>query len=188
MTDDARRGAYPFDAYFQDASETHAGWESVVLQFTSSEPGELVRQTHDSLVRLLESSNDTELAERLFGPVPLTSYSPRPENLMARAWVEEIVFLLAGVAPRNMNSMFESGVARLRSLVQCSPAKRTCSLAREIFADFASESGSPMTFPTSSASCSLNQKPTRFPSRTGALRGRRLPSIQNVVRRFETAG
>jgi len=105
MTDDARRGAYLFDAYFQDTFGTHADWESVILQFMRSEPGELVRQTHDSLVRLLGSSNDAELAERLFGPVPLTSYGPRPENLTARAWIEEIVFLLADGAPRDMNSI-----------------------------------------------------------------------------------
>jgi hypothetical protein len=105
MTDDARRGAYLFDAYFQDTSETHADWESVMLQFMRSEPGELVRQTHDSLVRLLDSSIDVELVEALFGPVPLTSYSPRPENLTARAWVEEIIFLLAGGAPRDINSI-----------------------------------------------------------------------------------
>jgi hypothetical protein len=56
---------------------------SIVLRFAQSESGELVKNTHDSLVRLLESSTDNELAERPFGPVPLTSYSPRPENLMA---------------------------------------------------------------------------------------------------------
>ena len=106
MTDDARRGAYLFDAHFQDVSETHANWESVVFQFMRSEPGELVRQTHDSLVRLLDSSSDAQLVERLFGPVPLTSYSPRPEELTARTWVEEVVFLLAGGAPRDMNSIF----------------------------------------------------------------------------------
>src|SRR6478609_355771 len=105
MTDDAGRGAYLFDAYFQDTSETHANWESVVLEFTRSEPAELVTQTHDSLVRLLDSSSDAELVERLFGPVPFTSYSPRPENLTPRAWVEEVVLLLAGGAPRDMNSI-----------------------------------------------------------------------------------
>jgi hypothetical protein len=105
MTEDASRSAYLFEAYFQGTSEAHATWESIVLRFAQSEPGELVKQTHDSLVRLLEKSNDDELAERLFGPIPLTSYSPRPENLTARAWVEEIVFLLAGGAPRDMNSI-----------------------------------------------------------------------------------
>jgi hypothetical protein len=70
-----------------------------------SEPGELVRQTHDSLVRLLGSSNDAELVERLFAPVPLNSYHPRPENLTARAWIEEIVLLLADGTPQEMNSI-----------------------------------------------------------------------------------
>ena len=54
---------------------------------------------------MLGSSNDTELVERLFGPVPLTSYRPRPENLTVRAWIEEIVFLLAGGAPGDVNSI-----------------------------------------------------------------------------------
>jgi hypothetical protein len=105
MTDDARRGAYLFDAYFQDTSGTHEDWESVVRQFMRSEPGELVRQTHDSLVRLLNCSSDAELVERLFGLVPLASYRPRPENLTARAWIEEIVFLLAHAAPQDINSV-----------------------------------------------------------------------------------
>jgi contact-dependent growth inhibition (CDI) system CdiI-like immunity protein len=105
MTDDPRRGAYLFDAYFQDTSEPHADWESVVLQFMQSEPGELVRQTHDSLVRLLKSSNDAELVEHLFAPVPLNSYRPKSENLTARAWIEEIVLILADGVPRAMNSI-----------------------------------------------------------------------------------
>lgn len=121
MTDDARRGAYLFDAYFQRPFEMHATWESVVFQFMRSEPKDLVNQTHDSLVRLLESSSDEELVNQLFGPVPFATYSPRPENLTARAWVEAVVLVLAGGASPDASS-----IARER--------RRAVSIARAVLA------------------------------------------------------
>jgi hypothetical protein len=105
MTDDASRGAYLFDAYFQESVDFGADWESVVLRFMKSEPVELVLATHDALARVVAGSSERELIDALFGPVPLSSYQPRPQNLTARAWVEEIVYILAGGAPRNSDSI-----------------------------------------------------------------------------------
>jgi hypothetical protein len=105
MTEDARRGAYLLDAYFQDSSDSHTSWVSVVLDFKKSEAAELVEQPRDSLQRLLDGSNEEELVERLFGAVPFESYRPRTENLTARAWITEVVFLLAGGAPRDVDSV-----------------------------------------------------------------------------------
>ncbi|HEY0468381.1 MAG TPA: hypothetical protein VGC79_29490 [Polyangiaceae bacterium] len=42
MIEDARQGAYLFDAYFQDSSNAHTSWESIVLDFKKSEAVELV--------------------------------------------------------------------------------------------------------------------------------------------------
>jgi len=105
MTEDAARGAYLFDAYFQESGDPSSNWEAVVAKFMESESLGTVLATHDALAHLLARAGDRELSEALFGPVPLSSYRPRPENLSARAWVEEIVYLLAGGAPRNLDSI-----------------------------------------------------------------------------------
>jgi len=97
MSADTRHAAFLFLAYFhEDCLEEDPDWEAVVLRYRSSEAFEIVRQTRDELVALLGRSTEADLESFLFGPGRISCYDPRLEGLTLRAWLEEIVHLLAG--------------------------------------------------------------------------------------------
>jgi hypothetical protein len=104
-----------FEAYFhEDCLLDDPDWESVVLRFRDSEPFELVRETQSELEDLLKEWRAPELENQLLGPTRLSSYNPRPEGLSVRAWVEEIVHLLAG-GWRRTSDRLEVSIARRRA-------------------------------------------------------------------------
>ncbi len=95
-----------FSAYFhQDCLLDDPDWESVVLRFKESEPFDVVRTTQTELQILLARSDDADLEKFLFGPALLCFYDPRPEGLPLTAWLQEIVHLLAGGAPRSTDRL-----------------------------------------------------------------------------------
>jgi len=97
MSADTGHVSHLFAAYFhQDSLLDDPDWESIVRRYRSSEPFDVVRRTQSEMTALLERSTEAELERFLFGPELLWDYDPRPEGLTLRAWLEEIVHLLAG--------------------------------------------------------------------------------------------
>ena len=89
-----------FGAYFhQDCLVDDPNWESIVQWFKESEPYEAVRATRLELISLLAVSSDSGLECFLFDPPCRSFYDPRPAGLTIRAWLQNIVHLLAGGSP-----------------------------------------------------------------------------------------
>jgi hypothetical protein len=118
MDEDIKRAAHLFGAYFhQDWMVDDPDWESVVVHFRESEPFALVRATQDSLQRILEQSTEADLDAFLFGARFLSYYDPRPEGLSLHGWLEGIVHLLAGGAPRSSDGLRIAQARRRAALV-----------------------------------------------------------------------
>lgn len=121
MDEDLQPAAHLFEAYFhQDCLVDDPDWESVVLRFKQSEPLGEVDRTRDALLRLIEHRNDAELEAFLFDGLR-SFYDPRPNGLSCRAWIQDIVHLLAGGSSRPSD---REGVATAR--------KKAIAIARDI--------------------------------------------------------
>jgi hypothetical protein len=121
VDEDLQPAARFFGASFhQDCLVDDPDWESVVQRFRqSASPGELGR-TREALLLLIERRNDTELEAFLFGEAG-SSYDPRTDGLSCRAWIEDIVHLLAGGSSRPSD---RKGIATAR--------KKALAIVREI--------------------------------------------------------
>ncbi len=99
MKHDAEHAAHLFAAYFhQDCLVDDPDWEGVVIRFKDSESFDSVRRTQAELEQLRETWSESDFYSFLFGFPLLCFYDPRPDGLTVRAWVREIVHLLAGAA------------------------------------------------------------------------------------------
>jgi hypothetical protein len=107
-----------FHVYFQrDCLREDPDWESVVLRFRQSEPFELVRSTDSELASMLREASESELEAFIFGPECRSAYDPRPEGLTLRAWLEEILHLLAGGSPRSSDRVAVSRARRAAAAI-----------------------------------------------------------------------
>jgi hypothetical protein len=124
MDEDLQPAAHLFAAYFhQDCLVDDPDWESVVQRFRQLVTPEELRRTRDSLLRLIEHRNDTDLDTFVFAEAG-SFYDPRPDGLSCRAWIEDILHILADSSSRPSD---REGVATAR--------KRTLAIVREILSD-----------------------------------------------------
>ena len=101
MDEDLQPAAHLFEAYFhQDCLVDDPDWKSVVERFKQSASPEELGRTREALLRLLARVDDAGLEAFLFSGLR-SFYDPRPEGLSCRAWVEDIVHLLAGGSTRS---------------------------------------------------------------------------------------
>jgi len=121
MDENLKPAAYLFGSYFhQDCLLDDPDWQSVIERFKQSESQENIRTTRDALLRLLQRRNDREVEAFLFSEGG-SCFDPRTDGLSCRAWVEDIVHLLAGGSSRPSDA---EGVATAR--------KRALEIVRDI--------------------------------------------------------